>query len=123
MTDNTFSILQWQEAGIGYFDRKEEYVEKVQPLVDELHKLCKELGIQMVARFFYAQDSKGTSAHGVQSLSENLAEIPPQAMMMACLESPTLDGIDMLKAISHATGEKVRKHLDAIAEAESASKH
>ena len=111
MSETTFTLQDWENAGIAHYDNEALYEAEVQPLLNQIHETCQKLGISFIGRAFYAQSHSGVRGHSLITLPEDLSMIPPQALIAMIVDQPTNESIDALCTICSSSANKVRAHL------------
>lgn len=111
MIETTFTLEDWENAGIATYDNEALYKAEIEQLLNQIHEKCQKLGIAFIGRAYYAQSPNGVRGHSLITLPENLSMVPPQALIAMIVDSPNQESIDALESIAISSARKVTKFL------------
>lgn len=106
--NNGFNLEEWQSAGITEYDRYEEYMEHVAPLVDALVEECSRRGFTISGYICHTQRSDGDHAgHMFTQLPDDIAAIPAESLIQATVRECSKEGVIRLLALVKADQERL----------------
>ena len=111
MSETTFTLKDWENAGIAIYDNEALYKAEIEHLMNQIHEKCQKLGIAFIGRAYYAQSQGGVRGHSLITLPENLSMVPPQALIAMIVNNPNQKSIDALESIAISNSRKVTKFL------------
>lgn len=82
----SFKIEDWMTAPLVEYNLMDVYKEQVKPLADQLHNLCRELGMPMVIRACISQTVEGHQVFQLCNLGEEIGRIPADIIAMSVME-------------------------------------
>jgi len=109
--EGAFTTEEWVNAKPEVFDVSTTYDERLTPLIKEIEKICREVNMPFIMRFFTSQTEGGNSSHTIDFLG-GVGRATPELLAATLIteldhESPMRVAGLMMAAVQKFGGEEV----------------